>query len=95
MAKAYYAWSPISLTVDDKPKVIARGAKVTASGLGISDDEFQAMIQAGSVRPAQFPAPDDYEGSALDWHRDQLVAASTPLEEAEANAEVEEIESVK
>ena len=96
MAKAYYAWSPIINYDDDgKSKITRRGAKVTASGLGISDEEFNDKIQSGAVKEKKFPAPDDYEGSALDWYRDQLVAASSPLEEAVAESEINETDSEK
>lgn len=96
MAKGYWAWSNV-LTIDEdgKPTTTRRGSKVTASGLGISADEFQDKIDSGAFKDKEFPAPDDYEGSALDWYRDQLVAASSPLEEVIAEAEIGETDSGK
>lgn len=93
-AKTYYAWSPIhGRDKEEKLVIVKRGAKVTASDLGIPAVEFEAMIRDGAVRNKPFPAPDDYEGSAIDWHRDQIAEAANPLEEVEAEAELEEVES--
>lgn len=100
----YYAWSNI-LTYEDVGKdkdqkrvVVARGEKVTAAKLGIPDEEFQAMIDAGAVRTKQYPAPDDYQGSAVDYLRDQLREATSGydegIEEAEAQNELSQLEKV-
>lgn len=98
MAKSYYAWTDIRSSSDksEKPVVISRGTKVTASDLGISTEEFQEKIDAGAIRDKPFPAPDDYSGSAIDYLRDQLAEAtgsSTQLEEAEAQGQLEMVES--
>jgi hypothetical protein len=64
----YYAWTDI---LSDKGKV-SRGTKVTKSGLGVSDADFKEMITSGSIRSKKFPAPEDYQGSPLDWAREEL-----------------------
>jgi hypothetical protein len=95
MAKTYYAWSPIKAGTVEEPLAIARGAKISARDLGISAAAFEALIDSGAVRDKPFPAPDDYEGSAIDWLRDQLAEATSSVEEASAQSEVSVLEGVK
>ena len=90
---AYYAWSAIQAGTLENPIAIARGAKVTAKDLGIPAAEFQALVDSGAVRDKPFPAPKGYEGSAIDYLRDQLAEASSSIEEASAQFNVEELES--
>lgn len=66
----YYAWTDIK----SNGKRFKRGAKVTKTGLGSSDEEWKEMIRSGSIRSKKFPAPDDYQGSAIDYAREQLKA---------------------
>lgn len=83
-----YAWSDI---LSDKGK-FARGSKVTKASLGASDEDWDAMVRGGSIRPRKFPAPEDYEGSALDYIRDQLrEVQQSSLEEAEGQISLAEI----
>lgn len=96
---AWYAWSGIKHT-DGKgnTKVIARGEKVVKSDLpGITDANWQAMIDAGTLRDRQFPAPEGYDGSAIDFLRESLQEAQavSPVDEEEAAAELEEIASLE
>ncbi len=94
MAKTHYAWSQIQGGSEEKPVKVARGSKVTASNLGISEQEFEAHILAGAIREKPFPAPDDYQGSAVDYLREQLAEAqlTSALDEAEAVAELAIVE---
>lgn len=70
MATSYVAWSDLyfggEVELRDRPgggtyKVIksrnrlARGEKVTKSKLGVSDEEWDALIESGSVRPYDLP----------------------------------------
>lgn len=96
---ALYAWSNIIYTKPGdekaKPVSIPRGTKVTKSDFpGISEDDWRAMLESGSIRDKSFPAPDDYQGSALDYLRDQLAEAQavSPLEEEEAVVELAAVE---
>lgn len=67
----FYAWSDlynggetskrpgpggVERTVVASRNIIARGEKVTQSGLKLDDDQWQALIDGGSVRP--YPLPD-------------------------------------
>jgi len=71
MATSYIAWSDLYLggevELRDRPgggtyKVvlsrnrIPRGEKVTKSKLGVSDEEWDALVESGSVRPYDLPA---------------------------------------
>lgn len=76
MATSYVAWSDLYFGGEverrDRPgggtyKVVktrnrlARGEKVTKGKLGVSDEEWDALIESGSVRPYDLPAgADDY-----------------------------------
>lgn len=62
MADTFYAWTDIRYDVERdkdgnalKPKVVLAGESVDAKQLGISDDDFAALVEAGSVRTAEFP----------------------------------------
>ncbi len=89
MAKSYYAWSELRAGTAEKPVVIPRGAKVSASDLGISAEEFKATVDSGAIRNKPFPTAADYAGSAVDFLREQLAeATSSTVEEAAAEADV-------
>lgn len=97
MAAKYYAWTDIRGGDADKAVLIRRGEEVTASKLGVSSEEFQEMVKAGSIKSKPFPAPDDYSGSAVDYFRDQLAeaqgAGDSTIEEAEVVSEMKELET--
>lgn len=57
MAGTMYAWSPI---LHAKGRVNV-GEEVTAEKLGISDDEFNELIESGAVRSQKYP--EDVRGS--------------------------------
>jgi hypothetical protein len=79
-----YAWNDIAC---DKGNIV-KGSKVTKSGLGVDDEGWEALIRGGSIRPKKFPAPPDYQGSVLDWYRDQLKEAQAMSSEEEVEAEM-------
>lgn len=95
----YYAWSKINGTdKDGEPLITERGEKVTQTSLNVDAKEFQAMVDSGAIRPKPFPAPDDFQGSAVDYFREQLrevtAASDETIEEAEAIHELSELEKV-
>lgn len=58
----YYAWSPIVYGADvaddgtvNSQKVVNVGEQVDAGKLGVSDEEFQALVDGGSVRTREYP----------------------------------------
>lgn len=81
MADTMYAWTPILYGVnkDDDGNITGRkqvnpGDSVTASKLGIDDENFNALVEAGSVRPYKMPEmPDGYTDSPVNYLR-QLAA---------------------
>lgn len=91
MADTMYAWSPIQHgaerdetdpTVITSYKVVPMGATVTKDNLGVSDADFEAMVEANAIR--NYPPPEmpkGYQGSVMDYLRDQLRQASQ-VEEA-------------
>lgn len=91
---AFYAWSPIRGGTADKPVNIDRGDNVTQSGLGVSDADWNALIEAGAVREKEFPAPKDYDGSVIDWLREKLAEATSmsAVDEAEVASELEKVQ---
>lgn len=90
---AYYAWSTIKAGTRDKPIVIQRGASVTKQDLKLSDEDWQSLIHAGSIREKRFPAPSEFDGSAVAYVRQQLQEATemSSVEEEEAASELAKI----
>ena len=86
----YYAWSPIQAGTADKPISIKRGESVSKADLKLSDADWQALIDAGSVREKKFPAGEDYTGSAVDFVRDQLreTLSMSAIDQEEAASEL-------
>lgn len=72
MADTWYAWSPIrhSAEVDPDTGVASRvnvvkfGDTVTKAKLKVSDDDWDALVQAGSVR--NYAPPDGFDGTSED-----------------------------
>lgn len=93
---AHYAWSEIKSGTAEKPITVKLGDSVTAKGLGIDDENFQALIDAGAVRDKKYPVPqdEDWDGSAVDYLRQQLAETTgdSSTEEASALAEIDELE---
>lgn len=83
MAK-FYAWSVIQYDadVDDsgssiKHKRVAFGEEVSADKLGLDDEQFEQLVEAGSVRATRPPdMPKGYQGSPVDFMREQIAAAA-------------------
>ena len=99
MATTYYVWSKvIGSDKDENPVTFDRGEKVTQTTLNVSSTEFQAMVDSGAIRPKPYPAPDDFNGSAVDYLREQLREATSvsesSVEEAEALHDLSELEKV-
>jgi hypothetical protein len=66
----YYAWSNFPIERNEAgvtTKVIAVGDKVTQNDLGVSDDEWEQLVEVGAVRTDKYPdipdhmAPAEYE----------------------------------
>lgn len=96
---AFYVWSTEIKHTDanGQTKSIKRGERIAKSDLpGISDEEWQAKITGGSIREKQFPAPKDYQGSAIDFLRDSLREAQTvsQVDEEEALGELANVVAV-
>lgn len=75
---AYYAWSRIQhgakVAKDGVyvgPEFAELGESVTASKLGISEDDFQAMIDGGSVREEKWPVPEGDTRSPREYYLDK------------------------
>lgn len=92
---AHYAWSDIKAGTIEKPVTAARGDEVSKSKLGVSDADWQAMLDAGAVREKRFPAPQGFDGSAVDYVRQQLqeATAMSSLDEEEAASELARVEA--
>lgn len=76
MATTYYAWTNIRGGTAKEPKTVEVGSKVTASDLGISDNEFQELIDIGAVRTYEYPDMGKFPGSPVELRKAQLAAAS-------------------
>jgi hypothetical protein len=71
-----YAWT--NLEAKDKDgnvtKKIKPGDEVSAGDLGIEDDEFEQLQAVGAVRDAEYPTPEGYQGSPVEYAKEQLAA---------------------
>jgi hypothetical protein len=92
---AFYAWSPIRGGTHDKPVNIARGEKVTQSDLGAGDADWNAYLESGAIREKEFPAPEDFDGSVIDYLREKLQEAQSlsAVDEEEAASELAVIQN--
>ena len=92
----YYAWSNIKTGKDGKPFAAKVGDKVDASTLGLDEEQFQELIDAGSVREQKYPVPADSDVSPKDHQRALMLASQDSDEYAEsiAAAEAEEASEV-
>jgi len=94
----HYVWtSEIRYTDADGNTVVAyRGEKVEKSKFkGLSDADWQAWADGGSIRDRPFPAPEDYQGSAIDYYRDELeqAQAGSTVEQEEAASALAEVQA--
>lgn len=87
MADTYYAWSPIRYAAEtnDQGNIIAYstlevGKKADAKTLGISDEDFQDLVDGGSVSTEKYPdLPDGYTDSPKNFMFDELKLAEGHL----------------
>ena len=78
MAESLYAWTEIRYGADEngRPKSVAYGETVTKAKLNISDEEFRALMEAGSVRSTKPPElPETWGGSPIEYLREQAAQA--------------------
>jgi len=87
MTDTYYAWSNFT---NDEGKKFKPGAKVSASDLGVDDEEFQAFVDSGAVRTVEFPElPEGFTGSPREFRLQQLAVAASGEEYDVAKASLE------
>lgn len=78
--ETYYAWSPIRFgklgemnaagVVKVDAGTVKVGEEVSAGKLGVSEEEFQAYIDSGAVRPQEFPElPENFQDSPINHIR--------------------------
>lgn len=75
-----YAWSNLTAQeADDKGKYkqFKPGDEVSAGDLGLDEDEFNELLAVGAVREDEYPAPANYDGSPVEYRREQLRAAAS------------------
>lgn len=73
----YYAWSAIR----SGKNTVKVGESVTATKLGISEDEFDHLVDSGAVRDEAVPeVPATFPGSITNWQQLKLKAAGGDTE---------------
>jgi hypothetical protein len=81
---AYYAWSNIQAG----EKSAAPGDTVSASTLGLSEEEFEELVEAEAVREDKYPeGMEDFAGSPNELRKRDLAVS-------EGTVEIENIEGV-
>lgn len=81
-SKTYYAWSNFEVLDEDDPgnprkvKHIKPGDEVSQSILGVDDDEWKAVVEAGSARTQEHPEMGNFQGSPVELRKAQLAAAA-------------------
>lgn len=76
----YVAWSEIHSGKDDGNVVIVRpGDAVSASDLGLDDEQFQELIDGGSVREQDYPVPEGkIDQSPTEFYKEKLSVLANP-----------------
>src|SRR4051812_40837276 len=90
MADKYYAWSNFQTTDQNgRTSITTRpGDEVTASKLGLTDEQFQELIDSASVRKQPFPdLPETFTGSPIEYLKQQAYAAALAAENMAAGDE--------
>lgn len=84
------AWTDIHAHVDGQGKVktIKRGSEVTQDDLGVDNDEWQLLIDGGSVRDQKFPK-DLRPGETVSNYRFRKANDAMALAEAEGRGDSE------
>lgn len=73
-----YAWSQLRSTDEEgKVTIVKVGDEVDAGKLGLDDDEFNELVAVGAVREQEYPVPANYDGSPVEFVRDQLREAAS------------------
>ena len=92
-----YAWSNFQAGWDDEKRVFTKrikpGEEVSASDLGIEDDEFDELVKMGAVREQPYPeavADGSYPDSPQKYFIEQLQKAAEGTLTAD---EVKELQS--
>jgi len=89
MADTYYAWSEIQVGTpadesEEKVKKVKQGETVSASSLGIPDEEFESLVESGAIKTEEYPElPEGYTGSPAQYAQEK-AAAQAQLDEAQA-----------
>lgn len=79
---ALTAWTEIRSAKDGKRVVVKAGEEVSASKLGLSQDQMDELILAGAVRDKEFPLPESYPYSLRTYYNQQIQAAEGNQEKA-------------
>jgi len=95
---AYYAWAPIryNAKVDKESGAVlevstmAVGESVSADKLGISEDEFDLLVESGAVREDKYP--DDAKEKNVPPQQVMVEAANAQLLAAESGMAMPEKE---
>lgn len=88
----YYVWSP--LRVGNSSKVIGVGNRVTAESLKMTDEQFQELIDVGSIRKRQHPETQEGE-SPNDYYKRKLAEAAADVQfNADADIEASQEETL-
>lgn len=70
----YYAWSEIHGTdADGKAVKVMPGDKVSAADLNLEDEEFEQLVEGGSVREIKFPEDVPTDQAPADYARQKLL----------------------
>ena len=88
MAKMF-AWSHIHFHDDKGRKVAKPGTEVSADSLGLDEEGFKALVEAGSVRSTPWPKglnPDNPSAPSPNQYRLQQLRARVAEVEAELNS---------
>lgn len=86
--KSLYAWSPI-LAGEKSAKY---GDEVTEAKLGITKEDLKDLVDSKAVRPKKPPAlPEDWQGSVIDFIRQEAREAFEGTADEAALAEMEAV----
>lgn len=69
----YYAWSPIGVGTKNS---VAFGDEVTETKLGVDKENWNALIEAGSVRTTKPPKMENFSGSVVEFYQREAKNAA-------------------
>jgi len=87
----YYAWSKFKAEVNEwgvVGKWIMPGDTITKSDLGVSDDEWKELIEAGAVREDKYPDIAEDVSPAEHWKANPEAQPESTLDETSTSQEV-------